>query len=70
MPYQTVEEAIERVNATTFGLGSSVWTNDRIRAHAVADQLESGTTRSDQYARSPRARAAVYGEKVEWPRRR
>ena len=44
MPYQSVEEAIERANASTYGLGSSVWSNDQARAHAVAEQLESGTT--------------------------
>jgi acyl-CoA reductase-like NAD-dependent aldehyde dehydrogenase len=44
MTYRTVEEAIERANATQFGLGSSVWSNDASRARAVAEQLEAGTT--------------------------
>jgi len=44
LPYRDLNEAIERANATTFGLGSSVWSNDPERAHAVAEQLEAGTT--------------------------
>jgi acyl-CoA reductase-like NAD-dependent aldehyde dehydrogenase len=44
LAYRDVAEAIERANATNFGLGSSVWSNDPARAQAVAEQLEAGTT--------------------------
>jgi acyl-CoA reductase-like NAD-dependent aldehyde dehydrogenase len=44
MTYRDVNEAIERANATMYGLGSSVWSSDAGRAQAVAEQLEAGTT--------------------------
>jgi len=43
MSYRTVEEALERANATSFGLGASVWSADPARAWAVAQKLESGS---------------------------
>jgi acyl-CoA reductase-like NAD-dependent aldehyde dehydrogenase len=43
MAYDTVDEAIERANDTTYGLGASVWSSDVGRAESVADQLEAGT---------------------------
>jgi acyl-CoA reductase-like NAD-dependent aldehyde dehydrogenase len=39
-----LEEAIERANDTTYGLGSSVWTRDLERAHHAAERIEAGTT--------------------------
>jgi acyl-CoA reductase-like NAD-dependent aldehyde dehydrogenase len=42
LSYRSVDEAVERANATKFGLGSSVWSADSDRAAAVADRLESG----------------------------
>jgi acyl-CoA reductase-like NAD-dependent aldehyde dehydrogenase len=44
MTYKTVAEAVARANATSYGLGSSVWSADPVRAQEVADKLESGTT--------------------------
>ncbi|WP_230965298.1 aldehyde dehydrogenase family protein [Burkholderia pseudomultivorans] len=41
--YQQLEDAIARANATPFGLGNSVWSPNLARAHAVAQQLDSGT---------------------------
>jgi acyl-CoA reductase-like NAD-dependent aldehyde dehydrogenase len=41
--YRSLEDAIERANATNFGLSGSVWGADVERATAVASQLECGT---------------------------
>jgi succinate-semialdehyde dehydrogenase/glutarate-semialdehyde dehydrogenase len=38
----SIEEAIERANATTFGLGASVWTSDRAEIDRFVDEIESG----------------------------
>lgn len=43
MPYSDVDDAIRRTNATTFGLGGSVWGTDVEKAAEVASQIESGT---------------------------
>lgn len=42
MPYRTVDEAIERANATRFGLSGSVWGTDTDRAAEVAARIDSG----------------------------
>lgn len=41
--YRSLDDAIERANATNFGLSGSVWGTDVERASAVASQLECGT---------------------------
>ncbi|HEX5366222.1 MAG TPA: aldehyde dehydrogenase family protein [Acidimicrobiales bacterium] len=41
--YHDVDEAVERANATHFGLSGSVWGADVDRAQAVAERLECGT---------------------------
>jgi acyl-CoA reductase-like NAD-dependent aldehyde dehydrogenase len=41
--YRDVAEAVERANATTFGLSGSVWSSDVARATEVASQLVCGT---------------------------
>jgi acyl-CoA reductase-like NAD-dependent aldehyde dehydrogenase len=41
--YHSLEDAIERANATNFGLSGSVWGSDVERASEVAAQLECGT---------------------------
>ena len=37
------DDVIRRANATTYGLGASVWSSDTKRAHKVASQIEAGT---------------------------
>ncbi len=39
-----LDEAIERANASPFGLGSSVWTKDLQRAREAATRIEAGYT--------------------------
>jgi succinate-semialdehyde dehydrogenase/glutarate-semialdehyde dehydrogenase len=39
-----LEEAIERANASQFGLGSSIWTRDLTAATIAAERLEAGYT--------------------------
>jgi acyl-CoA reductase-like NAD-dependent aldehyde dehydrogenase len=43
IPYDDVEDALTRANASFFGLGGSVWSADEERATAVAERLECGT---------------------------
>ena len=43
LTYRTVAEAVQRANATSYGLGASVWSADPLRAAEVAEQLEAGT---------------------------
>jgi succinate-semialdehyde dehydrogenase/glutarate-semialdehyde dehydrogenase len=38
------DEAIERANDSTYGLGSSIWTRDLDRANEAAERLEAGYT--------------------------
>jgi acyl-CoA reductase-like NAD-dependent aldehyde dehydrogenase len=54
MSYRTLEEAIERANASMFGLSGSVWGGDLDRAAKVAEQLDCGTAFvNDHLALSP-----------------
>ena len=49
VPYTELDDAIERANATHFGLSGSVWSSDTARAEAVARQLECGTVWVNQH---------------------
>ena len=42
LTYRTVDEAVDRANASEFGLGASVWGSDPERAALVAGRLEAG----------------------------
>jgi acyl-CoA reductase-like NAD-dependent aldehyde dehydrogenase len=41
--YRDLDDAVERANATHFGLSGSVWSADGDRAAAIAGRLECGT---------------------------
>jgi acyl-CoA reductase-like NAD-dependent aldehyde dehydrogenase len=41
--YSDSEDVIRRANATTYGLGASVWSSNLERAHKVASRIEAGT---------------------------
>ena len=43
MKFSDPKDAIRRANATTYGLGGSVWSSDREAAYELASQLEAGT---------------------------
>lgn len=42
MSYRDIDDALERANATHFGLGGSIWTNDLDHGAALASRLECG----------------------------
>jgi acyl-CoA reductase-like NAD-dependent aldehyde dehydrogenase len=41
--FHSIDDAVERANATEFGLGGSVWSSDPERALPIAKRLEAGT---------------------------
>lgn len=49
LSFDTEAEAIELANATAYGLGAGVWTNDVRRAHRVAHALRAGNVWVNSY---------------------
>ncbi|HTQ36543.1 MAG TPA: aldehyde dehydrogenase family protein [Steroidobacteraceae bacterium] len=43
LKYKTLDEVIERANASEYGLGGTVWSKNTERALAVAQRLDTGT---------------------------
>jgi len=43
VPYRDLDDAVARANATSYGLGGSVWTADASRGEEIARRLECGT---------------------------
>jgi aldehyde dehydrogenase (NAD+) len=43
LPFDGIEEVIERGNSTHYGLAAAVWTRDVAKAHRVARELRAGT---------------------------
>ena len=48
--FRTDEEGVARANATAYGLGASVWSQDEVRAHRVASALDAGTVWVNDHA--------------------
>jgi acyl-CoA reductase-like NAD-dependent aldehyde dehydrogenase len=40
--FKTIDEAIEKANASEFGLGSSIWTRNLVYANKAIDNLQAG----------------------------
>lgn len=49
MKFSPTEEAIERANASEYGLGGAVWTRDTDKGVEIAEQLETGTVWVDEF---------------------
>ena len=49
LPYKSIDDALERANATHYGLGASVWAKDRVRARSVAQEIDAGTVWINQH---------------------
>jgi len=48
--YSDPEDAVARANASPYGLGGSVWSQDTDRAYAVADKMDAGTIWVNKHA--------------------
>lgn len=48
--YSDVDDAIDRANASEYGLGGSIWSSDMDKAYALADKMESGTVWVNKHA--------------------
>lgn len=44
------DEAIDRANATSYGLGGSIWSSSSERAYALADKMDAGTVWINKHA--------------------
>ncbi|MGF9909728.1 aldehyde dehydrogenase family protein [Brevibacillus porteri] len=55
MPFENIEEVIERANATEYGLAAGVWTQNLAIAHKVSNALEAGTVWVNTYLKSDNA---------------
>lgn len=53
LPYDFVDDAVHRANATHYGLCGSVWSVDQDRAASIAEQLEVGTAYVNAHALLP-----------------
>ncbi|WIY60775.1 aldehyde dehydrogenase family protein [Bacillus arachidis] len=49
LPFDEIEEVIERANNTPYGLAAGVWTENVKTAHKVANQLKAGTVWINSY---------------------
>ena len=49
LPFDTIDDAIARANATPFGLSASVWSSDNARARDIARRIDAGTVWVNQH---------------------
>jgi betaine-aldehyde dehydrogenase len=63
LSYKTLDEAVQRANATDVGLAAGVFTRDLNRAHSVIGRLEAGITWINTWGESP-AEMSVGGWKL------
>jgi acyl-CoA reductase-like NAD-dependent aldehyde dehydrogenase len=42
LPFDDVDDVVNRANATDYGLGASIWTRDIARAHGLAQAVSAG----------------------------
>jgi len=72
-PVADADEAVRRANATDYGLGASVWTEDRDRGRRLAERIDAGCTYVNQLTKSdPRVpfggvKASGYGRELGGP---
>ncbi|QTH24988.1 aldehyde dehydrogenase family protein (plasmid) [Rhizorhabdus wittichii] len=50
IPFDEVDDVIQRANDTPYGLASGVWTNDINKAHKVSSRLRAGTVWINAYS--------------------
>ena len=49
MPFTDPEDAIQKANASLYGLAAGIWTRDIGKAHRMAAQIEAGTVWINTY---------------------
>jgi acyl-CoA reductase-like NAD-dependent aldehyde dehydrogenase len=64
LPFTDTEDAIAQANASEFGLGGSVWSNDPQRAIDVATRLEAGSLYVNSHAVPPDPQIPFGGTKA------
>lgn len=43
IPYDSIDEVVERANQSDYGLAAGLWTENLKHAHDIASRLEAGT---------------------------
>jgi len=43
IPFESIDEVVQRANNTMYGLAAAVWTRDITKAHAIAGSVRAGT---------------------------
>jgi acyl-CoA reductase-like NAD-dependent aldehyde dehydrogenase len=59
--YRTLDEAVERANASPFGLCASIWTGDEALADDVAGRFQAGTVFVNAHGTSAMDHRAPFG---------